>query len=102
MTNTYIISGILVMAITTYTIRMLPMIIFRKKIENRFIKSFLHYVPYVVITAMTFPAIFSSTNSAISASVGALIAIILAYKDKSLLTVAIGASIAVYIVELFI
>ena len=102
MTNTYIISGILVMAITTYIIRMLPMIIFRKKIENRFIKSFLHYVPYVVITAMTFPAIFSSTNSVISASVGALIAIILAYKDKSLLTVALGASIAVYVVELFI
>ena len=102
MTNTYIISGIFVMAITTYIIRMLPMIIFRKKIENHFIKSFLHYVPYVVITAMTFPAIFSSTSNVVSAGVGALIAIILAYKDKSLLTVAVGASIAVYIVELFI
>lgn len=102
MTNTYIISGIFVMAITTYIIRMLPMIIFRKKIENRFIKSFLHYVPYVVITAMTFPAILTSTSNVVSALFGAIIAVVLAYKDKSLLTVALGASIAVYIVELFI
>lgn len=102
MTNTYIISGIFVMAITTYLIRMMPMIIFRKKIENHFIKSFLYYVPYVVITAMTFPAIFSSTSSVISALFGAIVAIILAYKDQGLLTVAVGASIVVYIIELFI
>ena len=58
---------IAVMAITTYLIRMLPMVIFKKKIESDFIKSFLFYVPYAVLGSMTFPAIFSSTSSLYSA-----------------------------------
>ena len=58
MSNRYILTSILVMAVVTYLIRMLPMAIFRKKIKNRFIQSFLSYVPYSVLAAMTFPAIF--------------------------------------------
>ena len=54
---------IAVMALVTYLIRMLPLVIFRKKIENRFIRSFLYYIPYAVLAAMTFPAVFSSTGS---------------------------------------
>ena len=58
MSNRYILTSILVMAVVTYLIRMLPMAIFRKKIKNRFIQSFLSYVPYSVLAAMTFPAVF--------------------------------------------
>ena len=88
MSNSYIFASIAAMALTTYFIRMLPMAIFRKKIENRWIKSFLYYVPYVVLSAMTFPAIFTSTGSILGASVGCVVAIMLAYFNKGLLTVA--------------
>ncbi len=60
MSNRYILTSILVMAVVTYLIRVLPMAIFRKKIQNRFVQSFLSYVPYSVLAAMTFPAIFSA------------------------------------------
>ena len=50
---------IAVMAGVTYLVRMLPMVIFRKKIKSRFIRSFLYYIPYAVLAAMTFPAVFS-------------------------------------------
>lgn len=96
----YILIGIAVMALITYFIRVTPMIIFRKKITNVWIKSFLHYVPYAVLAAMTFPAVFSSTASKTSAAVGCIIAIILAYFKKSLLTVAIGAALSAFIVQL--
>jgi len=92
MNITYLLSGIAVMALTTYVIRMLPMVIFRKKITNRWIQSFLSYVPYSVLAAMTFPAIFNSTGSTASAVAGCLAALILAYLKQSLLTVAVGAS----------
>ena len=96
----YILAGIAVMAITTYIIRMLPMVIFRKKINNKWIQSFLYYVPYTVLAAMTFPAIFSSTGSKESAVAGCLVAIILAYLRRSLLTVALGSSAVVFIFQL--
>ena len=65
MKSIYLIVGILIMALMTYAIRVSPMIIFRKKIENVRVKSFLHYIPYTVLAAMTFPAIFSSTESSL-------------------------------------
>ena len=88
-----------IMALVTYLVRMLPMIIFRKKITNRFINSILFYIPYAVLAAMTFPAIFTATDSVLSASIGCLVAIILALLDKGLLIVALSASAAVFIVE---
>lgn len=91
---------ILIMAGVTYLIRMLPMIIFKKKIENIFIKSFLYYMPYAVLAAMTFPAIFTSTASIYSAIAGTAVAILFALKEKSLITVALSACLTVYIVEL--
>ena len=84
---------ILVMAIVTYLIRMLPLALAKNEIRSPFIKSFLYYVPYACLAAMTFPAILKATDSIIS---GALIA---AYKEKSLITVALLACAAVFIVE---
>ncbi|MEG0823229.1 MAG: AzlD domain-containing protein [Erysipelotrichaceae bacterium] len=98
MNKTYLLY-ILVMAIVTYLIRMLPLAIFRNKIKNSFIKSFLFYVPYAVLAAMTFPAIFSSTNSSISAIFGLVSALYLSYKDKSLIVVALCSCLVVYIIE---
>ncbi len=96
----YILAGIAVMAITTYLIRMLPMVIFRKKITNQWIQSFLYYVPYSVLASMTFPAIINSTNSKESAIAGCIVAILLAYFKRGLLTVAVGSSIIVFIIQL--
>lgn len=93
----YLVAAIVVMAGVTYLVRVLPMVIFRKKITNRWIKSFLYYVPYAVLSAMTFPAIFTSTGSYPSAIAGCGMAVILAYLKKGLLTVAVGA--AVFIVQ---
>lgn len=95
----YILLCIAVMAFTTYLIRVLPMIIFRKKITNVRVKSFLYYVPYAVLSAMTFPAIFSSTGSAESAAAGCVVAILLAYFKKGLLAVALGASAMAFVVQ---
>lgn len=93
---------IAVMAIVTYLIRALPLTLIRKKITNKFLRSFLYYVPYATLSAMTIPAIFYSTSGKISAVLGFFTALILAYKNKSLLTVAGVACAVVYITELFI
>ena len=90
---------ILAMALTTYLIRMLPLTVFRKPIKSRFVKSFLHYVPYACLTAMTFPAILSSTASILSGGAALIVAILLAYRGKSLIVVAVSSSAAVLIVE---
>ena len=90
---------ILTMAVTTYLIRVIPLTVFRKPIKSVFLKSFLHYVPYVCLTAMTFPAILSSTATALSGGAALVVAVILAYRGKSLLTVSVAASAAVMITE---
>lgn len=87
------------MALVTYIIRMLPLAIFRKKIHNRFIRSFLAYVPYAVLAAMTFPEILYSTGNPYSAVFGLAAALVLAYKGKGLLTVALGSTAVVFVVE---
>lgn len=88
-----------VMAAVTYLIRMLPFVVFRKPIKNRFIKSFLYYVPYAVLGAMTFPAILYSTSNLVSAAVGLAVSVVLAWFGRGLLTVAVSACIAVYLTE---
>ena len=87
------------MAITTYLIRVLPLTIFRKPIRSRFLRSFLHYVPYACLTAMTFPAILSSTASIISGAAALIVAVCLAYRGKSLIVVALSSSAAVLLME---
>lgn len=90
-----------VMALVTYLIRMVPYVAFRRKITNRFVSSFLYYIPYAVLGAMTFPAIFFSTASMIPAICGCITALILAWFERGLLTVAVCASIAAFIFGLF-
>ena len=81
-----------VMALVTYLIRMIPFTLCRKEIKSVFIRSFLAYVPYAVLGAMTFPSIFFATASLPSAIAGTAVALTLAYFRRSLLTVALGAS----------
>ena len=85
---------IAIMAGVTYLIRMIPFTVFQKKIRSRFVLSFLHYVPYAVLSAMTIPAIFYSTGSMITAAAGTVVAIVLAYLEKPLIVVALAASAA--------
>ena len=88
------------MALTTYLIRMLPPTIFRKPIKSRFLRSFLYYVPYACLTAMTFPAILTSAGT-LAAGIGALaVAVVLAYFGKSLVVVALSSSAAVFVINL--
>ena len=91
---------ILVMAGVTYLIRMTPFVLFRKNIKNKFIQSLLHYLPYAVLSAMVIPGVFSSTGSVVTASAGLAVACLLAFLNRSLITVALGASAAAYITGL--
>ena len=93
---------LLVAAGVTYLIRMLPLVLVKKKIQNRFVLSFLHYIPYAVLSVMTIPAIFYSTGNVISAVLGFITAMILAYFEKSLLQVAAFSCLTVLLTELII
>jgi len=77
-----------------------PFIAIKEKINNRFIRSFLYYIPYAVLTAMTIPAIFYATNWWVGAVAGLLVAVLFALKGKGLTTVAIASCVAVFLVEL--
>lgn len=87
---------ILVMAGVTYLIRMIPFTLFRQKIKSRFFRSFLYYIPYAVLTAMTIPAIFYSTESLTTSVIGAVVAVILAYLRQPLIVVALAAAAAAF------
>lgn len=87
------------MAVVTYLIRAVPLVLFRKKIQNQFIKSFLYYVPYACLTALTLPAIFYSTESVISAAAGFAVAVILGIREKGLVVVAAAACVTVFVAE---
>ena len=93
---------ILVMASVTYLIRTLPLALIRKEIKNTTIRSFLYYVPYVTLSVMTFPAILSETGSIWSAWAALITGILLAWRGKSLLQVAVSACMVVFILELII
>ena len=90
---------IAVMAGVTYLVRMIPFTLFRTQIKSRFVKSLLFYLPYAVLSAMTFPAIFYSTGSTLSASVGTVVALVIAFFDKPLILVALAASLSAFIVD---
>lgn len=90
---------IAVMVLVTYLIRVIPLTVFHKKIENRFVRSFLYYVPYTCLTAMTFPAILYATGHLASALAGVAAAAVLAFYNRSLVTVAAAACLAVFLTE---
>ncbi len=86
------------MALVTYLLRALPFVLVKKKITNVYICSFLEYIPYAVLAAMTFPAVFTSAGGVIPSLAGMSVALILAYRRQGLLTVAIGAVVAAALV----
>ena len=90
---------IALMALVTYAIRVLPLTLIRKKIENKIIRSFLYYVPYVTLAVMTFPAILDATGTPWSALASRVVAIVFAYFGKGLFFVAISSSLTVLVVE---
>ncbi len=94
-----ILAAIAVMALVTYLPRMLPMVLFRRRITQPFLKSFLYYVPYAVLAAMTFPEVLYSTASLLSALVGLAVALLLAYRGRGLLTVSLSACGTVFLCE---
>lgn len=100
MNNIYLY--MLIMAVVTYLIRMLPLALIKRKITNKFFKSFLYYVPFVTLAVMTFPAILSETDSVWSALAAFLVAMIVAYAGGGLPIVATVACVVVFVVELFI
>lgn len=95
----YFLAAVAVMAGVTYLTRMLPLVVFKRRIENRFFQSFLYYVPYAVLAAMTIPEALHATQSLLSALLGIGTALLLSLKGKSLLTVALGACAAVFVAE---
>jgi len=99
MHNTPFFLYLLVMAGITYLIRMLPLVLIKKKITNRTMLSFLHYIPFTVLAVMTVPAIFRSTSSVLSAICGFAVAVALALGRKSLLAVAAFSSLTVFVAE---
>lgn len=92
---------IAVMAVVTYLIRMIPFAFFRKKIKSRFFRSFLYYIPYAVLSAMTIPAIFYSTGDIVTAIVGTVTAFVLSYFNLPLIVVALSATATAFIAGLF-
>lgn len=90
---------IIVMAAVTYLIRLIPLTLIRKPIRNRFLKSFLYYVPYACLMAMTFPAVFYATDHPLAAVAGVAAAAVLALRNKGLVTVAAAASVTVFAVS---
>lgn len=94
-----ILTCVFLMALVTYLPRMIPLTVMKRKIKNRFIRSFLFYVPYAVLAAMTFPEILYSTASLISGICGLCAGLFLAYQEKGLLMVAVVSSCVVFIVE---
>lgn len=98
--NVYL--AILTMAIVTYLIRVTPMVLIRREIKNVTVRSFLHYVPYVTLSVMTFPAILTATASVWSALSALAVAVLLSLKGAKLPVVALAACLTVFAVELFI
>ena len=93
---------IIVMAGVTYLIRMIPFTLFRKKITTPFLRSFMHNIPYAVLSAMTIPAIFYSTGSMLTSVAGTIVAVVLAYFKLPLIVVALAASAAAFLLGIIL
>lgn len=88
---------ILVMALTVYAVRLIPLLLFRKEIKSKYLKRFFHYLPYAVISAMTFPAVFYSTGSLPTACIGIGIAVVLSYFKQPFILITLASCVAVYL-----
>lgn len=96
------LTAIILMALVTYLVRALPMLLINEPIESVFIRSVLHYIPYAILASMTVPYIFYATGNPASALTGTLIALLLAWRNKSLITVSMVAVLGAYVIELLI
>ena len=90
---------VIVMALVTYLVRVIPLTVMQKEITNEFFLSFLYYVPFACLAAMVFPAILTSTSYVASGAVGLGVGLFMSYKEKSLITVALTACAAVFVCE---
>lgn len=93
---------LIILAGSTYLVRAIPFAAMRKKIENSFVKSFLYYIPYAVLSAMTLPAAFFATGNVISGAAGLLIGGFFAYRGKGLTFVAVVSCAAALVTECII
>lgn len=97
-----VLISIAIMAAVTYVVRVVPLTLFRKQIKSKYIRSFLDYTPFAVLGVMTFPDVFTSTGSVYSAAAGTIVALILAYMKKGIVTCSCSAIVVVYLVERFL
>ncbi len=97
-----VLMSIAIMAIVTYIVRVVPLTLFRKQIKSRYIRSFLDYTPFAVLGVMTFPDVFTSTGSVYSAVAGTIVALVLGYMRKGIVTVSCAAIVVVYFVEMLL
>lgn len=97
-----VLISIAIMALVTYAIRVAPLTLFRKQIKSKYVRSFLDYTPFAVLGVMTFPDVFTSTGSVYSAIAGTIVALILAYMRKGIVTCSCAAIAVVYLVESFL
>ena len=93
---------LLILSGSTYLIRALPFALVKRTIENTFVRSFLYYIPYAVLGAMTLPAVIYSTGNIASGFVGLVVGGFLAYKGKGLTLVAVCASLGALLTEVLI
>ena len=98
MTNVWI--AILVAAVVSYAIRVLPLTLIRRPIESVFLRSFLYYVPYVTLAVMTFPAIVQATDKLLAGVAALVVGVGIAWKKGSLITVAAACCAVVFLLEL--
>lgn len=98
--NVYIY--ILIMALVTFAIRVLPLTLIRKKIQNRFLRSLLYYIPYVTLAVMTFPAIMDATRSPVAGAAALLLGVVLAWLGAGLFKVSAACCLLVLILEFFL
>lgn len=93
---------LLVMFAVVYAIRVLPLTLVRREVENRFLRSFLYYVPYITLAVMTFPAIVDATQSPIAGAAALVIGVVLAWLGAGLFPVAVACCAVVFVLELFL
>lgn len=98
----YLFISIAIMAIVTYLIRVLPVTLFHKQLKSRWIASFLYYIPYTVLAALTFPAVFYATGNDVTSMVGTVVALVLAFFDRGLLVVAAGSVVGALLTGFFL
>lgn len=102
MESGFLITVTLLMFVVSYLMKMVPLVFLKEKIKNKFLNSFLYYIPYAVMTSMIIPEVFKSTSSPISAISGVVLAIVLGLLGQGLLVIALSSTAIVFIVEKFI